>query len=372
MKHVHSGDIERWLGAECAEHLSRSMRGWYGPPIALANTMGAVYVTGDGDFVGKLSAGRASSLLDLAADKARLFLRRLDGAIRRVRRNGKLHAGFSSLSDLISEATAGGKSQSLFWQKSNGTGTTVGNAICMRNVGTMPAARGTGGTSGTGVALVDSSGGAPVFTNPSGGDTTHITTIVAQSGSIQNAMLFDCLWDMTYNHASSTSTAIDSANRPTRYQTGATAPGNFISGEVTTNLSATAHNITVTYVDDQGNTAEAGPAYAAPASAGIQRTPTVAGQWFVPLNSPDMGVRYLTNIAQSTTASVTGVTTWFVGHPLAWVPQPSANQPWIYDGINSAFNLERVYDDAHLAWLCPGIATTGAWSFSAMLKMVSG
>jgi len=372
MKPVHSGDLERWLGTSVVEHLSQSMRGWYGPPIAVANTLGTLYVAGDGDFYGKLKAGRSSSLLDLMADRVRQAAAGVHRGVRRMSRKARFSAGFSSLSDLISEATTGGKSQTLYWQKSNGTGTGVGNAIVMRNVGTVPAARGVGGTSGTGVACTNATTGHPAFTNPSGGDTTHITTVTAQAGSIQSAMLFDCLWDMTYNHASSTSTAIDSANRPTRYQTAALAPGNFVSGEVTTSLSATAHNLTVTYVDQDGNTAEAAAAYAAPVSAGVQRTPTVAGQWFVPLNSPDTGARYLTNIAQSTITSVTGVTTWFVGHPLVWIPLPTANVPWIYDGINSAFNLERVYDSAALSWMCPGIALTGSWAFTAALKMVAG
>lgn len=49
---------------------------------------------------------------------------------------------------------------------------------------------------------------------------------------------------------------------------------------------------------------------AAPVSVVAGRSPTVAGEWFVPLNAGDLGARYVTNIAQSTTASATGVTTW--------------------------------------------------------------
>lgn len=185
-------------------------------------------------------------------------------------------------------------------------------------------------------------------------------------------MLVDRLWDMTYNHASALSTAIDSANRPDRYQTAALAPGNFISGEITTALSATAHNLTVTYVDDAGNTAEAAAAYAAPVSAVAGRSPTVAGQWFVPLNSGDLGARYLTNIAQSTITSVTGITSWWVAHPIAMIPLPAAYVPFVLDGINSAFNLQRIYDDACLAFYTPQIATTGSITYGGLIQMVSG
>jgi len=229
-----------------------------------------------------------------------------------------------------------------------------------------------GGTSGTGVECTSATAGANKFDNPTGGDTTHITTVMAQANSVQSLMLFDCTWDMTYNHASSTSTAIDSANRPTRYQTGTTAPGSFLSNEITTTLSATAHTLTATYVDDQGNTAEAATAVSAGTGVTAGRTALPAGSWFLPLNAGDRGLRYLTNMAQSTVASVTGISTWFIGHPLVWIPMPLANVPHIYDGINSAFNLERVYDNANLSWMCPGIATTGAWTFSSQVRLVSG
>ncbi|HET9708380.1 MAG TPA: hypothetical protein VFP39_08755, partial [Gemmatimonadales bacterium] len=170
----------------------------------------------------------------------------------------------------------------------------------------------------------------------------------------------------------STSTAIDSANRPDRFQTAGTAPGSFIGTEITTALSATAHNITVTYVDDAGNTAEAAAAYAAAASAVALRANTPAGTWFVTLNSPDQGARYLTNIAQSTTASVTGTSTFFIGHPHCLVPIPIANVPFIFDGINSAFNLERIYDAACLSFMTPAIATTGTITYNGLIRLVQG
>lgn len=185
-------------------------------------------------------------------------------------------------------------------------------------------------------------------------------------------MLCDRLWDMTYNHATATSTAVDANNRPDRYQTAALAPGNFISGEITTALSATAHNLTVTYVDQDGNAAEAAAAYAAPVSAVAMRSPTVAGQWFVPLNAGDTGARYITNIAQSTITSVTGITTWWVSHPIALMPFCAANVPFVLDGINSAFNLQRIYDDACLFFYTPMIASTGTITYTGTIQLVAG
>lgn len=366
MKPTHANKLDRWLGAGQTELYSAMFKDWYGPPVALAGVPGAVYVCGGGDFCGPIEGGGFANLIDFAEQRQRRILRNF----LRTQRS-KLH-GFSSLSDLISEATTGGKAQMLTYYKVATTATTVGNAFSCFNVGVAPAASGVGGSSGTGRKTTRTTTGALRQGNAAGGDTLHLTTWTGQATAISSLMLLDRLWDMTYNHASSTSTAVDSANRPDRYQTAGLAPGNFISGEITTALSATAHTLTVTYVDQDGNTAEAAAAYSAPASAVAGRSPTVAGQWFVPLNSGDNGARYITNIAQSTTASVTGVTSWWIGHPIAMMPFPAANVPFVLDGINSAFNLQRIYDDACLAFYTPMIAATGGITYTGAIQMVSG
>jgi hypothetical protein len=363
MKPTHSGRLERWLGAEVTQQLSDTVKDWYGPPIAIAGVPGHVYACKGGDFCGPIKGGYFANLADFATQRYNRIIREY------TRRNRYTLHGFSSLGDLISEATTGGKSQNLMFSKVATTATTVGNSFCMRNVGNYPAARGVGAASGTGVACTSTQGGMP-FTNAAGGDTLHVTNITAQATAVSSLLLFDCLWDMTYNHASSTSTSIDANNRPSRYQTAALAPGNFFSSEITTQ-PVTAHNMTVTYVDQDGNTAEAATAFAD--SLGVAgRSDVPAGQWFMPINSPDTGLRYVTIIAQNTTSSVTGASTWFIGHPLALVPIPIANVPFIYDGINSAFNLERVYDGACLSLMTPQIATTGGITYNGFIRLVSG
>lgn len=366
-KHTHSDKLDRWLGAGQTEVYSQMFRDWYGPPVALAGVPGAVYVTKGGEFVGPIKGGGFANLIDFAEQRQRRVFRNWA-----QRQSRTMNAGFSSLSDLISEATSGGKAQMLTYSKVPTTATTAGNANSCWAFGTLPATGGTGGTSGTGRKTTRTTTGALKQENAAGGDTLHLTTWTAQATAVSSLMLYDRLWDMTYNHATALSTAVDSANRPDRYQTTGLAPGNFISGEVTTALSATAHNITVTYVDDAGNTAEAAAAYAAPASAVAGRAPLVAGNWFVPLNSGDFGARYLTNIAQSTITSVTGIANWWVGHPIAMMPFPVANVPFVLDGINSAFNLQRIYDDACLAFYTPSIATAATITYTGLIQLVSG
>jgi hypothetical protein len=366
LKGTHSDKLDRWLGKGQTEVYSQMFRDWKGPPVALAGVPGAVFVAPGGDFCGPIEGGGFASLIDFAEQRQRRVLR---NSIREIER--KAGAGFSSLSDLISEATTGGKSQLLMYQKAATTATTVANAFSCFNVGTLPSAGGTGGTSGTGRKCVRTTTGALRQDNAAGGDQLHLTTWTGQATAVSSLMLYDRLWDMTHNHASALTTNVDASNRPDRYQTTGLAPGNFISGEVTT-AGTTAHNITLTYVDDAGNTAEAAAAYAFPATAVAGRSPTVAGQWFVPLNAGDRGARYLTVVAQSTITSVTGITSWWIGHPISMMPFPVANVPFVMDGINSAFNLQRIYDDACLAFYTPMIATTGNITYTGTIQAVSG
>lgn len=366
-KHTHSDRLDRWLGAGQTEVYSQMFRDWYGPPVALAGVPGAVYVTGGGEFVGPIKGGGFANLVDFAEQRQRRVLRNWA-----ERQSRTLNAGFSSLSDLISEATTGGKSRMLTYSKSPTTGTTAGNAVSAWAFGALPSTGGTGGTSGTGRKTIRTTAGALRFDNAAGGDQLHLTTWTGQASAVSSLMLYDRLWDMTYNHATSTSTAIDSANQPDRYQTSVLAPGNFVAGEITTALSATAHNITVTYVDQDGNAAEAAAAYAAPVSAVAGRAPLVAGNWFVPLKAGDTGARYLTNIAQSTITSVTGISNFWIGHPIAMMPFPVANVPFVLDGINSAFNLQRIYDDACLAFYTPAVAAAATITYTGLIQLVSG
>jgi hypothetical protein len=366
-RHTHSDKLDRWLGDGQTEVYSQMFRHWYGPPVALAGVPGAVYVAAGGDFVGPIEGGGFANLIDFAEQRQRRVLRNWMN-----RQSRTLNAGFASLSDLISEATTGGKAQMLAYSKTPTTATTAGNACSAWAFGALPSTGGVGGTSGTGRKTVSTTAGALRQANAAGGDTLHLTTWTGQANNVSSLMLYDRLWDMTYNHASSLSTAVDAANRPDRYQTTGLAPGNFISGEITTGPLTTAHNITITYVDDAGNSAEAAAAYAAPATAVAGRSPLVTGTWFLTLNAGDTGARYITNIAQSTITSVTGTSNWWVGHPIAMMPFPVANVPFVLDGINSAFNLQRIYDDACLAFYTPSIATATAITYTGLIQLVSG
>lgn len=332
MTFVHEQKIERWLGAEMFNRLSQASLGIH-VPIPVVNVPGNVMLA-DGLFIGRIAGG-----------------------------------GFTSLSDLIAEATAG-KRQDLTFTKLGTTG-AIGRSNSLWNVGAQPAAGGTGGTAGTGAVKTRTSVGALKQANPAGADTLHLVGATAQaSAGLNLLLLYDRLWDMT--HTMTADQAVDTANVPNRYQTAALAPGNFISGEVTTTLPASTPTITFTYVDQDGNTAEAGPALSTIASsAAVNTVPFTAPHWFYPLNDGDTGVRSITNVDLSA-AMASGVVTWFIGHPLMWIPQPQTNQAVIIDGINSAFNLVQILTDACLALMEIAKGATTATNYWGNISACSG
>jgi len=163
---------------------------------------------------------------------------------------------------------------------------------------------------------------------------------------------------------------------PSRYQntTGGavdSAEGNFLFVECGAALGATAHNwTTCLYTDQGGTTGVTLPSLTGNSSCIVNRLDHPTGQWFAPLASGDTGIKALTQMQCS--ASVTGTINFVIGHPIAFFPCPIANLIWVYDGINSAFNLTRIFDDACLAFLEITKPATGATTYTGTFDTVSG
>ena len=281
--------------------------------------------------------------------------------------------GFSSLSDLINEATNNGKSQMLYWFKGPSGTKVAGRGWSYWGLGTWPAIGAAGGTTGSGVACTSATTGALKMQNAASGDTLHITTITAYSNVTATALLlYDRLWDMT--HTMTVDPRSTDGTAPSRYQAATTAPGNFLSGQVTTVLPAATPTLTCDYVDQDGNNTT-GPAFSTIASAAaVNSIPFTAQVWAYPLDPADTGIRAMQNSANGfnlSAAMASGVVTWFIGHPLVFMPITASGGIFI-DGINSAFNLQRVYDDACLAFLEPLAGQTTTTTYHGFIEMVSG
>lgn len=105
--------------------------------------------------------------------------------------------------------------------------------------------------------------------------------------------------------------------------------------EVTTPLNSAPGNLTVTYVDQDGNTAETTASQALGASA-----PVRSGGWVV-LNAPDWGVRDVTTASRSGGTSPTGVVKFWGLVPLMMFPIAVGQEgaPDVNTALTEGFNL---------------------------------
>lgn len=363
---THSQRLERWLGTEAVERLSSAMRGWYGPPIAVAGVPGNVRVCGDGDFVGPIREGAFCSAVDRFASMTRRLARKVRRGVREMYSTA---GALASLDQIINAASSGQRFDFQFAK----TGTTgVVNATnTLWFVGSMPAAGAAAAAAPGGTVPTDATTGSFPFTNPSSGTQHFITGEPLSSVAANTLFLYDRIFSVTKTMNSTATEAVTGV--PTRYQatSGADdAAGNFLMIECRTVLPATAHNwTTCTYTDQDGNTGATLPSVTGNSSNIVNRLDQPAGSWFCPLASGDTGIKALTQM-QCSAAVATGAIDFTIGHPLVMLPCPVANMVCIRDGINSAMNLVRIFDDACMALLEINKPATTATTYAGQFMTV--
>lgn len=370
---THSGKLERWLGKEQVEHLSKLMQGngdatkWYGKPIAVGSVPGRVYVGKDGDFHGPIRTGFEASIADLAEDWARRVKKMSNAGI--DNEQTRFYAGFSSLSDLINAATTPGKKKQLTYQKVGVAGTTSATGSLWQSAG-HPGVGAAGSAAPGGRIPTSATTGALVFANPASG-TQHLVAGYTISSIVNTTLLlYDRIFDVAKTMASTATEAVTGV--PTRYTNTAantvdSAENNFLFVECQTVLAATAHNwTTCLYTDQSGNTGATLPSLTGISSCAAQRIDMPLNNWFAPLATGDSGVVALEQM-QCSASIATGAINFVMGHPIAWFAHPIINQMIIYDGVSTAFNFERIFDNACLALLEPvrpvGTASTYTGQF---------
>jgi hypothetical protein len=275
--------------------------------------------------------------------------------------------GFASLSDLISEATTGGKQQTIAFHKT-GTSVAQGGWESLWYRAAKPGAGGTPAARPGGAVPINTTTGALGQQNAASGDTLHVTTINAMADRAPYATLFyDRIFHASaIDHTIATSQSLTGV--PTRY-TGTAARGNFAFLEAYVALGATAQNVTLTYVDQDGNTAEAAPAKGL--QVGGTQYQIVHDPYFIPLNAADTGLRNATAV-QFSAGNTAGTSNLVIGHPLAWFTEHTAYIWTTVDGINSSFNLPQVQDDACVAFLSVQGQAGGISEITGEVIMVSG
>ena len=332
--------IARWFGEAMLKMLQQAAAGCGCPvPIMYTPDGSAVYAHKDVGFFGALQGG-----------------------------------AFSSLSDLIAEATAG-KQQNLYFQKV-GTSSATGFANSLWRVGNLPAAAAAASALAAGDHLTSASAGGLGQADPAGGDTLHLTTMHAVSSvANQLLMLYDRLWQGLIalgDSSAQTCTLTGYPNSTGRYSDATGAKGNFafVANEGGPTLTTGAHTWSLVYTDDAGNAAQAAAALAG-VSAAVQNRIDHAG-WFIPLLAGDYGIQDIESIQCSVNTIVAGGLTIVLAHPLALVPLIDAYSGVIIDGINSAFNLVEIETDACLALLEAMKGASTATTYGGKVIAVSG
>lgn len=369
---THSGRLERWLGPETVRQMSESMKHWPGPPIAVGSVPGAVYACGGGDFRGRIAAGQVAPLVDYVEQRVRRIMRNASR-----RQLYSINAGFSSLSDLISEATVGGKSREFLFNKVGTTG-VVGGSNSLWGVANVPSAGADAAAAPGGEAPTDATAGAFPFSNPTGGDTQHfVGADVTASVTLNQLLLYDRIFQVKKTMNSNATESVTGV--PTRYQSSTPgnadyAGGNFAFPEVgATVLASGAHAWTVCrYRNQAGVDAQSFPSTLGITACPVRRIDLVVPTWFMPLAAGDSGVMDLDQLQYDTSLIATGIINWVIGHPIAWMPIAAANALMHVDGIMTAFNLVRIFDDAALAFLEVTKPSTTATTYSGQFRTVAG
>lgn len=374
---THAGQLERWLGKETVEELSLSMKNWYGSPIAVAGVPGNVWAHKGGDFSGRILSGRFSSRFDVVESHVKRIIKnreRILSSWARQQASQLETSGFSSLSNLIAQATSG-KRREFQFNKAGATG-VVAVTNSLWGVGNQPAAGANASNAPGGDAPTDATTGAFLFTNPSGSDTQHFVSGFPSASVAGNTLLlYDRLFQVNKTMNSTATEAVTGV--PTRYQSQTSTNADYIGGNFLfveiggTVLAATAHNWTVCLYTDQDGASSTLPSLTGNSAGIVRRLDHPTSQWFAPLATGDVGVKALTQM-QCSAAVATGVVNFVIGHPIAWMPCPVINLICVADGINTAFNLTRIFDDAALAFLEVVKPATTATTYNGSFTTVAG
>jgi hypothetical protein len=248
---------------------------------------------------------------------------------------------------------------------------------------TMSPAAGTGGamtltgTAGTGIVMNGSTAGRiPIGADVGGAMTRHLTGMTVYTPSTVLAPGCAMLTDIIHIYPSLVMVTTPStlSNHPTWTGSGdtrMTSADGVQASMLLTTASSAAGQVTLTYLDQAGNSQAQsgslfGPVAAHPAGAFMGQVPVTAtpGPVEMALATGDTGVQRVSSYAINTGATG-GVGCIMLHRPIATVPILAANQPTAWDFTQGSDAFPRVYDDACLALI---VNIGGALTVNQVLK----
>lgn len=288
---------------------------------------------------------------------------------------------FTSIDDLVSSIT-GGSFNRNDWNKITGAAAyTAGRWYDMSALGGTPIANAWAGTSLTYTPCDDATGnGTQIFGMYHGGDVSSDTKHVLNGSAITGVatgvpsqlMLVDmCGYWPGINMNSSSSQSL--SGTPTlRYTNGVGVRAALV---ITTSSGATAHNLSMSYTDQDGNTGNTLPVTVACTASAITphitHSGTAANNYgpFLPLASGDTGIRNVASV-QLSAASGSGTAALVLYKPLLTIPLTQVSIASERDFLNQIPSLPQIKDGACLTWLLfTGAAVAASSNFYGSLEV---
>ncbi len=283
--------------------------------------------------------------------------------------------GFTSIDDLVSETT-GGKYWRNDWNKiTGGAAYTAGRWYDMSALGGTPIANAWAGTALNWVTCTESTGnGTQIFGMRHGGDvstdTKHVlnaSAITAVATGVPGQLMLVDMQGYYPGINMNVATAQNLIGTPTlRYTNGVGVRAYLV---ITATSGATAHNIAMSYTDQDNNAGNTLPVTvsctASAITPHITHSGTAANNYgpFLPLASGDYGIRSVQSVTISA-ASGAGTAALVLARPIFTIPLTTATVASERDFLNQIPSLPRIYDGACLTWLYfAGAATAASTNF---------
>ena len=288
---------------------------------------------------------------------------------------------WTSVDDMISEISAG-KFNRIDWNKITGAAAyTAGRWYDLSALGGTPIANAWAGTALTYTACAESTGnGTQIFGMRHGGDVSpdskrllNASAITAvATGVPSQLMLVDmCGYWPGINMNVATSQSL--SGTPTlRYTNGVGVRASLV---ITATSGATAHTLSMSYTDQDGNTGNTLPVTvsctASAITPHITHSGTAANNYgpFLPLANGDTGIRNVASV-QLSAGSGAGTAALVLYKPIMTIPLVTASVASERDFVNQIPSLPEIKDGACLTWLYfAGAATAANTNIYGSLEM---
>jgi len=288
---------------------------------------------------------------------------------------------FTSMDDLVSEIS-GGKFTRIDWNKITGAAAyAAGRWYDLSALAGTPIANAWAGTALAWTACDESTGnGTQIFGMRHGGavtpDTKHVLngssiTAVATGVPAQLMLVDMCGYYPGINMNVATSQTL-TGTPSLRYTNGVGVRAALV---VVTTTGATAHNFSMSYTDQDGNTGNSLPVTVACTASAITphitHSGTAANNYgpFLPLASGDTGIRSVQSV-QLSAASLAGTAALVLYKPILTIPLTTAAVASERDFLNQIPSLPQIKDGACLTWLYfAGAATAASTNFYGSLEL---